>query len=89
MEVDCGRDFYNRLLFSGKICGGQGRDRGMLSVSLNRIAVDKSYHVIPALHTYFFNKKLRSSLSTESFLTFPLFSIIMRKVAYCIYIVIG
>ena len=32
----------------------------------------------------FFNKKLRSSLSTESFLIFLLFCVVMETIAYCI-----
>ena len=34
-------------------------------------------------------KKLRSGLSAKSFLSFLLFSIVMRKIVYCISIVIG
>ena len=36
-----------------------------------------------------FYEKLMSSLSTESFIIFPLFSIVMRTIVYCISIVIG
>ena len=37
----------------------------------------------------FFNKKLRSSLSTASFLIFLLLSIVMRTIAYRISFVLG
>ena len=40
-------------------------------------------------YTHFFNKKLRSSLSTESFLSFRFFSIVIRTKACCISVVIG
>ena len=42
---------------------------------------------VPTLN--FFNKKLRSGLSTESFSILLLFSIVMRTMTYCISIVIG
>ena len=40
-------------------------------------------------YTHFFYKKLRSSLSTESFLIFLLFYIVMRTMACCIFTLIG
>ena len=38
---------------------------------------------------YIFHKKIRSRLSTESFLIFLLLSIVIRTIAHCISIVIG
>ena len=42
-----------------------------------------------AIYTFLFDKKLRSSLSTENFSIFLLFSIVMRTITYCISIIIG
>ena len=55
---------------------------------LARGGAEKNETILSDTH-FLLYKKLMSNLSTKSFLIFLLFSIVMRTMTYCLYIVIG
>ena len=88
------RNLYSFLLFSHhsfdetvsnfekkNTCSGKN-----LSMKLNSYSQVKTK--FKSVLTRFYYKKLRSSVSSESFLTFLLFFVVMRTIAHCISIVI-